>query len=430
MLEVTRLRSEIFNFPRGRGKKATGLHGFMAIFVGNAINQCKMNKIFIFSGLLACASIMGLTACHNHGEGEGHDHDHEELAEASGEKKESHGSDEIVLSPEKAKAAGVTVAKVVPGDFNGVIKTSGKIMPASGDESTLVARTAGVVSLSRPITEGMPVAKGAVMFTVSSAGIQDGDVTQRARIALNTAKDKYERAKSLLDDRMITQTEFDNLKAEYETARVAFDALGKPSGSGVAVSSPISGYVMSCLVKQGDFVQVGQPLMTVTQNRRLFLRADVAERDYGSLGAIRSAKFRMAGNDKVYDIAALQGRLVSCGKSSEDNSFFIPVTFEFDNSEGVVPGTFAEIYLITGTRPNVISVPVSALTEEQGVYYVYLRLDEDCYRKQEVKTGATDGEYTEITEGLKGGEQLVTKGAMHVKLASAGKSIPGHTHNH
>lgn len=75
-------------------------------------------------------------------------------------------------------------------------------------------------------------------------------------------------------------------------------------------------------------------------------------------------------------------------------------------------------------------MPVSALTEDQGVFYVYLKLDENCYRRQEVSTGESDGDNIEILSGLKPGDTVVTKGAIHVKLASAGKAIPGHTHNH
>ena len=121
---------------------------------------------------------------------------------------------------------------------------------------------------------------------------------------------------------------------------------------------------------------------------------------------------------------------MSFGKTSGETSFFIPVTFEFDNTGGIIPGTFAEVFLVIGQRNNVISVPKSALTEEQGVYYVYIQEDPDCYNKREVKIGSTDGQRTEITSGLHAGEKVVTEGAIHVKLASAGKSIPGHTHNH
>lgn len=77
-----------------------------------------------------------------------------------------------------------------------------------------------------------------------------------------------------------------------------------------------------------------------------------------------------------------------------------------------------------------ISVPVGALTEEQGVMFVYIQEDESCYAKREVKTGQSDGERVEILSGINPGDKVVTEGAVHVRLAAAGKSIPGHTHNH
>ena len=88
------------------------------------------------------------------------------------------------------------------------------------------------------------------------------------------------------------------------------------------------------------------------------------------------------------------------------------------------------MFLLGRERAEVISVPRSALTEEQGVHFVYLQLDASCYRKQAVTLGATDGQRVEIRSGLQGGERLVTRGAIHVKLASASNAIPAHTHNH
>ena len=81
-------------------------------------------------------------------------------------------------------------------------------------------------------------------------------------------------------------------------------------------------------------------------------------------------------------------------------------------------------------RDGVISVPKEALTEDQGAYFVYLQVDEDGYKMQEVKTGASDGKRTEIISGLNEGDRLVTHGAIHVKMASASNTIPGHTHHH
>lgn len=186
----------------------------------------------------------------------------------------------------------------------------------------------------------------------------------------------------------------------------------------------------SLLVKEGDYVTVGQPLVSITQNRRLFLRADVSEKYYASLPAITSANFCTPYNSKVYTLQDLNGRLLSYGKASGEGSYYIPVTFEFDNRGDVVPGSFVEIYLLARPMEGVISVPRSALTEEQGSFYVYLQLDEECYRKQLVTLGADNGQRVQVLSGLKAGDRLVTRGAYQVKLAGAANALPAHSHEH
>lgn len=378
-------------------------------------------KHYIFMGALA-ACMLG--SCGGH---EGHDH------EAEGEAKEAYAAhaDEIVLTPEKAQAAGVQVEEVQPAAFRSVIPTSGQVLAAQGDEATVVAAVSGVVNFTRSLIEGTQVSAGMALLTVSSQHIQEGDPVKRARIAYETAKSEYERAAKLVDKQIVSQKDFNQLKENYENARIAYEALSpSKDGKGVAVKSPIGGYVKSCLVKEGDYVTVGQPLLTVTQTRRLQLKAEVSERYYAGLKSIVSANFTTTYDDKVYRLDGLKGRLLSYGKSSGDASYYIPVTFEFDNRGDVIPGSFVEVYLLSEERQGVISLPVSAITEEQGLNFVYLQVDAECYKKQEVKLGMNDGCRVEVLSGLKGGEKVVTIGAMHVKLAAAGNTIPGHTHNH
>lgn len=359
------------------------------------------------------------------------EHDHEaELAGHEAAHHESH-TDEIILTPEKAKAAGVTVETVQAAPFREVISTSGQIIAAQGNEATVVAASSGVVSFNRNLTEGMQLNKGGELLSISAENLQDGDPVKRARIAYERAKEEYERAEKLVDSRIVSKKEFTQLKENYENARLAYEALSPSrSGKGVAVKSPISGYIKTCLVKEGDYVTTGQPLLTVTQTQRLMLRAEVSERYYKQLPSIHSANFQTPYQKTVYCLSDLKGRLVSYGKSSGNTSFYIPITFEFDNRVDILPGAFVEVWLLSGERPNVISVPVSALTEEQGLHFVYVKLDEEGYQKREVHTGATDGTRIEILSGLSEGEQVVTQGAIHVKLASASNAIPGHTHNH
>ena len=94
---------------------------------------------------------------HDHkNEGPGHHHDD---GHHHGEEAVAAHSDEIILPPAKAQAAGVAVNTVEPGVFNQVIKTSGQVMAAQGDESVAVATVAGVVSFHGKVIEGMSVGR-------------------------------------------------------------------------------------------------------------------------------------------------------------------------------------------------------------------------------------------------------------------------------
>ena len=382
---------------------------------------------------------------HNHGT-EAHDHDHEghdheneghsATKECEGhnhgsEASESEHSDEIILPKAKAEAAGVKVSTIEPGTFEQVIKTSGQVLAAQGDESVAVATVAGVVSFHGKVTEGMSVGKGSTLLTISSSNIADGDPVQRARIAYEISKKEYERMKALVKNKIVSDKDFAQAEQNYENARISYEALAKGNTKGgQAISSPIGGYVKNILVKEGDYVTIGQPLVSVTQNRRLFLRAEVSEKYYPYLCTIGSANFKTPYDNKVYALKELSGRLLSFGKSAGDNSFYVPVTFEFDNKGDIIPGSFVEVYLLSTPMENVISLPRTALTEEQGLFFVYLQLDEEGYKKQEVTLGADNGQSVQILTGVKAGDPVVVNGAYQVKLASASNAIPAHSHEH
>ena len=369
---------------------------------------------------------------HNHAE-EAHNHD----AHAHEGHDHSHGHDhgvnpdEIMLAPEKAKAAGVASEVIQPKTFRQVIKTSGEVQSAQGAESVVVANVAGVVSFQRAVTEGMQVGKGATIMTISASKLQDGDPAERARIAYEAAKADYDRASRLVESQIVSQKEFNAIKEKYENARLAYEALAKnQTKGGVAVAAPIGGYIKNLLVKEGDYVAVGQPLATVTQNNRLFLRADVSERYYKYLNGISSANFKTPYDNQVYELEALNGKLLSVGKAAGSGSYYVPVTFSFDNKGEIIPGSFVEIFLLSKQQENALVLPIEALTEEQGLYFVYLQNCEESYKKQEVKIGASNGVEVQILDGIHPGDKVVVKGAYHVKLASAGNALPAHSHEH
>ena len=376
---------------------------------------------------------------HEHEAAEAHDHEHEH-EEAGHDHEHDHDHEheeaanpgEVVFKEAHAKAVGLQTITVAPGAFTQVIRTSGQVLAAQGEESVVVATVPGVVSFgSLPFTDGTAVRKGQQLLSIASNGLSDGDVAVRAKAAYEAAKQEFERMEALVADRIVSAKEFEQAKLNYANAKAAYEAVAdKQTAKGVAVVAPLNGYLKNIQVKEGDYVAVGQPLATIAQSNRLMLRADVAERYYSSLPMVQSANFKTPYDEQVYRLADLKGRLLSYGRASGGDAFFVPVTFEFDNKGAILPGSFVEVYLLTKPLEQVISVPVESLIEEQGLYSVYVRLDADCYRKQTVTLGANNGKEVQILSGLQGGEAVVTKGAHQVKLASASNAIPAHSHHH
>ena len=394
-----------------------------------------MKKIYLL--WVMCAYIFagcggGATGHEDH-DHEAHEHEHEhEHEEAHEHGHEGAHANEIIFKEAQAKAVGLQTKTMQPTPFTDVIKAGGSVLAAQGDETTVVATASGIVSFpGASMVDGTPVKKGQRVLNLASNALPDGNTAARVEHAYETAKKEYERMQQLIDDKIVSAKDFEQARLNYENAKAAYDAIaGRQTENGVSVVSPMNGYLKDIRVKEGDYVTVGQPLMTISQNSRLVLRAEVSEKYYKYLPSVRSANFRTPYDEQVYKLSDLHGRLLSYGKASDSNSFYVPITFEFDNKGSVIPGSFVEIYLLTAPKEGVLSVPVSSLIEEQGIYSVYIRLDEDGYKKQEVTTGANNGCEVEILSGLKPGDEVVTQGAYQIKLASASNAIPAHTHHH
>lgn len=377
---------------------------------------CIVVSAYFFAG---CNSNTPKDIDHEHQQNEvDTDHEHE---------------DEIIFTEEKAQAAGIVISEIQPKTFRNVIKTSGQVLAAQGDDMTIAATSSGIVSFGKAsLTEGSAVNKGTILLSISAQNIQDGDPAEKAEITYRTAQKEYERAAILYRDKIISEKEYNQALSSYETARVAWKATaGHQGDNGIAIASPMNGFIKSKLVNDGDYVEIGQPLLNISQNRRLMLKAEVSERYYQFLPTLTSAHFKTPDNDKVYTLESLNGKLKSYGRSSGNGSFYLPVIFEFDNKGDIIPGSYVEVFLLSGNMNNVITVPVTALTEEQGSYFVYLQLDKEGYKKQEVTLGVNDGEEVQILSGIKPGDRVVTKGAYQVKLAANSSIIPeGHSHSH
>lgn len=409
-----------------------------------------MKKICFFG--IALMGTMLLGACHSDHAHDGHDHsaeghnheaeghDHEAEADGHNHEADDHGHDaddhaghsaEITFTEAQAKAAGLRLVTVEPGEFAEVVEVTGRLLPAQGDEATVSATMAGIVSqATKSLTDGAAVRQGQPLFVINASAIADGNPAAAARAELEAAHKALARAEQLAAEKLLPQRELDEARSRYRTAEAAARSLGNANQTR-AVAAPFTGYVKEVLVRPGDYVQPGQPMATVTQSQRLQLSADLPERHFALLPQIQDATFRLSYEPEgtAHCVSEMGGKLVSKGRASSATGFSVPVTFELPNRGRLVSGSFAQVYLQGAARKGVITVPNEALTEAQGLFFVYVQIHPERYQRQEVTIGATDGRRTEIRSGLTAGQRVVAQGATQVRLSANATVIPeGHSH--
>ena len=379
---------------------------------------------------ITALAVMLFSACSKSHESHDHDHEGDEQAAVSAEDHQ-HAADEIEFSAEQAHAAGVEVTTLQPTDFSEVIEVSGQVLPASGAEATVTATMAGIARFAgSALTEGQAVSAGQALFVVNGKPMADGNPAAVAQSEAKAARLALDRAEKLSAEKIISQRELEEARQRYEAAVATAQSLGNAAQSR-SISAPIGGYLKTLLVRPGDYVSAGQALALVTQSKRVQLRADVPERYFGMLPRISTANFRMAydESDKVYSLSQLGGRLVSKGRASSTGDAFVPIIFEFNNQGSIVSGSFAQVFLQGSVRHGVLAIPSEAITESQGIYFVYVQHHADSYRRVEVTLGSSDGLRTEIRSGLRPGDKVVTRGATLVRLAANATAVPeGHSH--
>jgi membrane fusion protein, heavy metal efflux system len=320
--------------------------------------------------------------------------------------------------------------------FGPMIRTTARVMSAQGEEMVVAAKTSGMLVFNGGnVLEGIAVNAGQALFTVTGSGMADNNSVVRyyeAQNNYNKAKSNYERIRELAKDKIVSEKELIIAETEYKNAKILYETLSANfSSSGQTGVSPMSGFIKQLFVSNGQFVEAGQSILSITKNRTLMLRADVQQKYAPILALVTDATIRTMHNNHTYTLKELNGKILSYGKASNEDDFLLPVTLQIDNIRGFTSGGFVELCLKSTTGENVLTIPLSALIEEQGNYFVFVQIHPELFEKRLVKIGDSDGINVEMLGGLTRNDRIVTRGAILVKLAQSSAALDphaGHVH--
>ena len=234
---------------------------------------------------------------------------------------------------------------------------------------------------------------------------------------LDEARSTEEQAKSRL-------TAADASLAQYNAAR----AGGTSAAEGLfIVRAPVSGVIAQRDAATGANVTTGHVLFRVVDAAQVHVVGQVPESQAARARHAQAAEIEIAGQPNRVPA----GRLVNVGKVLDPRSRTLPITFAYDNRPLELPvGQAVFLHLLMATMQPRPVVPAAAIVDDAGRPIVFVQREGETFERRAVTLGARSGDVVQITEGLKPGDRVVTKGAYLVRLASLSTSVPAHGHVH
>jgi HlyD family secretion protein len=231
---------------------------------------------------------------------------------------------------------------------------------------------------------------------VSAKDVED------SRIALTQAQNQFATA----------QKQYDLKVAEAQlTAAKGKAASAEAQLNYAKITSPIDGVVTDRPYYAGETAPSGSPILTVMDISQVVARAHIAQDQAARLKTGDSAKISASGLNEP-----LEGKVTLVSPALDPNSTTVEVWVSASNpGERLKPGASVHVAIVAQTLAHAIVIPAAALlTATDGSTSVIVLDSKNKPQKQDVKVGVRNGDDAQITDGLKGGERVVTTGAFEL----------------
>jgi Cu(I)/Ag(I) efflux system membrane fusion protein len=155
------------------------------------------------------------------------------------------------------------------------------------------------------------------------------------------------------------------------------------------------------------YVKPDIQVMTLSDLSSLWLLADVYERQSAWVAVGQPAEMRLS----AYPGEVFEGEIDFVYPSLDPKTRTLRARVRFDNpNERLKPDMLADVQIFAGPKQGVLSIPTQALIRDGRTDRVIVAEGEGKFRAVNVVAGMESGEWTEISEGLSEGEQVVVSG--------------------
>ena len=298
--------------------------------------------------------------------------------------------------------------------------------PYSGRITRVIAGLGDTVKAGAPLAtlEASEFVQAQNDLATAASQLKLARITETRKHALYDAKG------GSLQDWQAAQTDLTAAETALSAVRNRLSILGKSPTEIAALeknqtispvatlSAPIAGVVVDRQVGPGQYVQSGgaTPQFTIADISSVWLLANVRETDAALVKLGQSVEVQVP----AYPERVFKARLTYVSAVVDPVTHRLPVRAEIGNRDGALkPEMFANFRILTSEASESPAVPQSAVLYEGAAAHVWVVAGDGLLSLRSIRTGRSNDGLIEVLEGLKPGENVVTKGGLFIDQAAA-----------
>ena len=350
-------------------------------------------------------------------------------------------------SPAPTQSGAIEIEIVTQQSIAGVISATGKILVPENRMAVI-----GPVNQGRIVRlyagQGTRVKKGQKLADLESADIDQAEADYLKALAdyqnalrssaaeVKLAQESYDRNKLLYEQKITAGKNLQSAEHDLEVAKAAaensvngtkaaltaarrkllilgltdatIDALSKRTdlAATFSLNSPIDGIVIERNATIGASVGTDANLFKIINLSQVWIDANVFEKDLQRVRPGQEVKLTVP----AFPQTTFSGRVIFVDSVVNPETRTVNVRTEVANPDGrLKPDMFANVQIVTDVNRAAISIPQSAILNDEGKTVVFVA-DGNGYKKRQVQAGIQNNDRVEIVDGLNAGDKVVVKG--------------------
>jgi len=326
----------------------------------------------------------------------------------------------VTIAPERLQTIGVKYESVARRPLEKVIRTVGRVAVDERRLAKVTIKFHGWIEQLFVSATGDHVKKGQQLFTIYSPDLVA--TQEEYLLALQGRKQMGE--SEFPEVARGSQDLLEATKRRFQLWDITADHVRELEKTGkvlkaLPIHSPITGTVIKKDALAGAHVDPGQELYTIADLSHLWILADIYEYELSFVKKDQKAAVTLS-----YDPSTvLIGHVSFIYPTLDPKTRTAKVRFEMDNAnETLKPDMYAnvELRVSLGTK---LAIPQEAIIESGQKQVVFLHHGGGKLEPRLIQTGVKTGEWTEVLEGLKEGEHVVTSANFLIDSESRLKSV-------